>query len=1816
MKAPFALAFLCGLLFARGGAAQTTALAPPPHSTVSPELRILQQRHEALQAARQLEQAAQVTKAFQAYLAIPGAEHLAAALLRRDPAACGPLLETALLAAPTHPSYLLLKGEGSLATGDKVGALQAYRHAARVPAPSGAYFVEPPPPTADSPHLPQQLLIPFSLGPGSHRDNWLLRRFIALEAWDDASTEFARIQAMHRTAAGDGQYTAQGLQFALDHAFFLQRRERTADALNLLQDAILRIDLDRRPPYAQQFGSFGGFAGSSGIARREFIRLAYGQFKAAAREPALITAVQARIDAGHNPARRLMARLLLHQQKPDDALALELMYIEKATFNPLSTAIRRGSLYDDFKKLPEAAAAYEKALAMPPAPLQVPDPDEPDRAGPYQQMPQAAAEPALSINPAADLLHRLQRLYSALGRTDQLLQVFLRQLELETHNFADDRLLQQASAAFQAAGQQDRFSTWVKNRLAAHPLPPATRANLCAVISDIPGLISALADAARAGQLNDNLYDEWRRRMQSRGEATFRSFLTAIVEAAPRHTRARLDLLNLQNQLDGPAAVAALEAILEGDAPPAFARYKGSHNSTEFRSYFDLAYRLMRLYEKQRQHDRLVALGLRIARGDKPFAYPDLSPFTSRDFNDVPEHANAALALAIAHADETAREALAAALRNSPWEPARNQLARLRAPASQPAEPKPFGWANLPPGVQLLAANENVLALARDAQYLFAGHPWGVAIYRHDGTPVTRVAIEDAALSLCVMDDALWVGGAMGLHRVDLHNWSVAYMPCDQDVTRPDPDMRDFYNGVCAVARDADLLWIGTRRNIRSYNPATRELRIYSQEDLGLGAHADWNRFLFTDDAVWAASNAGLRRFDRHTRRWDAPTPAGDKPVTLIGLIDGQLWGEVWLNDQLRARPALIDARTLAVTPILIEAPLSPSEQMINGPWTCLGRYQGKVLFSANNGAPGYIYDERLKKLKPLPRLPDNDPIAIDSPLPPGLRSGKAREDAPGLLAVTDDMTHLHELYGQPFHAGAWTMLKLPNGTWALGGSHSRSPRYIYPRDDWPFELHVYQTPDGSGGLHLLTPQGPAGQGRAEAQAGGRRRHISSGFADTLFGDNVFAAVQEAAAEAGAGRTWLCTEYGVSVLDAAGRVAHRYSGRDGLLGNRISGGAALGGKLYFASRHDDSAGGLIVFDPATRLFTSLLESDGLASGALETVERQDEALKLVYGVEYRRFGDYRYHIYSPGTFTPAAAAFSPRLPPEILSQSDAVQRLPKPPGEPLPLLGGSILARQTIGGRTFLCGTRGVVIREGDARVTPLADSPARARLAPIVVYSPDAQLRAQALQRRIAGNIPPERLGEFVGNPNPYIVADAIAAAMASVMDGSAAHVDLIAPAVKHAHRQVRSTALLVLSRSKLPSAIPPLRAALEDQDPALRAHAAVALARHGQLASLSIYEDILSRREGYGNLPYGAASAMGGGADHESVYTALAPIADARVLELFLRYAPRIGDYDHEKVVYPQLGAALRRHPEALPAFLQANTLLPTGDWNREFAWRIIGLAGPDMLPALHDALKSTDRVVRHNAARACGIIGDPASIPLLIAALNLESGLSRAGIAWALGELRATDALPHLASLYVDALNDSQRRAGSGFRAQQAAAVMQDQYTAISTLDSIGHDWDELKASLRPRPLDPVTDEPLLTPEFILEAVRKIGPDISQDFYRALAGSRDLQGRLEAARQLGAAPAQRDKNLPILRNLLADPPTVRLAAAVSLVLLQDDAGRAPILAALAGDQPSDRHRALQELQRARGRLDFAREQIAACAADPTLSGPTRQLARELLR
>jgi len=267
--------------------------------------------------------------------------------------------------------------------------------------------------------------------------------------------------------------------------------------------------------------------------------------------------------------------------------------------------------------------------------------------------------------------------------------------------------------------------------------------------------------------------------------------------------------------------------------------------------------------------------------------------------------------------------------------------------------------------------------------------------------------------------------------------------------------------------------------------------------------------------------------------------------------------------------------------------------------------------------------------------------------------------------------------------------------------------------------------------------------------------------------------------------------------------------------------------------------------------------------------------------------------------------------------------------------------------------------------------------------------------------------------------------------------------------------------------------------------------------------------------------------------------------------------------------------------------------------------------ILSVLHQSLTSPNRVVRSNAARACGTIGDPSSIRPLIQALDLESGLSRASIVWALGELKAQEALPDLIKLYIDVRHDEQyrrgRQRGVGYRFSQLSAATYSQYQALRTLSDVGTQWHELKAVFQPAVIEPQIDEELLSQQDILVAIDKIGAEHAQPFYQNLAGETDDKARNEAVIQLAKADSTYQKhNIQILQNFLisSEPLEVRTEAAVSLLILGDERVHKYILNWLANEY--ERYDIFQKLSRVKeaSKLTFARKPLEAIVADPEMN------------
>ena len=1732
--------------------------------------------------ARKLEHQGKAKEAFLRFLAVPGGEFAAVSLARGN-------AKEFLALLPQNPGALespraaLVEADLLLAGAQTDEAKQRYHHlAATAPAENwgtsqpGYYPVEPPQQLGFGDGFEAfargQPALPFSHGPGSHRDNWLLRRLIALDLTEDAAKEFARLWEVHRAnmrpyavlvprydekaqKAGEEKklvrphgFNSYGLQFALDYAFFLKRAGRTNDALALLREPLRVMDMDRNPNFTPQeplpapmsalpvrnapaFNRFGFGPGTRGVSRKEFIRLACGEFKSTGQEPALVAELQQQIDAGQNRARRVLAQVRLHQGQREAALALELDFIQYADFDALTAACRRGMVYEEFQWAAEAVAEYEKALAMKPAPVQLPDAEEQISESPHLQarafFPGQLGQTEPSPLASLQLQDQLTRLYAALGRTDKVLEMELAQCESNESRLQDLATVEQMARRFAACGQEARFNEWARRRL-AEAKTPQIRANLAWQQQlHAATITNAAAIAAQGGYYSR---EEWRERFAKLGRAQERDFLRAVVAANPREAVARLELLDLEDRLEGPEAIAALEILLATDAANAFPGGKGDYNRTHFKNYLDLAYRLMRLYERNHQLDNLRALGLRLAKGEKPFEKYDQDLYWSLGENGLEEFGNACLALAIQHADGKAyQEELAGALKNSRWVGARAQLERRAEPASRPsgiptgagtAGRPVLSWANLPPEVRLIASCESVTCVARDEQFVYAGQPWGVAVYDFKGAPVARILLGSEVTAMVVAQQQVWAGTPEGLLRIEVGTWAIA---------------REQLGHVTALALDGEQLWIGARGSVMLMNRRTLALRTFSAEELGSKDAPQFSRLEPDREYVWADGRSGLLRYDRAADAWSAlENPGPRAPLHLIGIIDGEVWADVYLNDELRHRPARVDRRTLRVTPIQLGGNLSRDQRLLNEAIAYLGKDNGQLVFRATWGR--YVFDATANQIRRMPEPESGVPAPISAPLPEGML--------------------------------------LPDGTMVRSGMPNQP----------------------QGGLYSVMPDGQCRRVSLDAWPDGLRAGVrASAWADRWPSDAVWAVLFDDARQ----QEWLCVGAGLAVLPRGETRLQHFGSAEGVCCGPVLDGAGLGGKLYFASRWDDSRGGLLVFDPQTRVFTSFFRSDGMDSDKLTGLAVQDGQLELRYGVEYQRYhnsDNQRYRQCRPRRFDPATGRFASGGEPEFPPQDEANRRGAQETVGALPFLGGPAYRHYERDGKTWLCGSRGLVILSGK-------DAPALtfAALNAQPVPNPMQILRAEAGRVRVPNPISVAQLKELVTHTNHYVRANALAAAMVPVLQGGDEYVPVLADRVRDSYSHVRSTAVWLLSRSKGAATLPPLRQALDDSDPYIRAVAALALASHGEVPPLAFFEDIIRRDHGFGNFPFGTESSIGVEADAVRAYAALAPHADRKIFELLVQRPPP--NHDDIKKLYPALGASLRRHPDAADVLL---TVQDAERWGplRSFVQAIFQRAGKEMLPTLHRALASEDRVVRPNAARACGAIADPSSIPHLIQALDMESGLARASIVWALGELKARESLPRLAELYADARNaDHNRRADSGFLAQQAKASYRAEYTALRNVDAIASDWDELRVAALRRPHDPRRDEELLTAEQVLDAVRKIGPEQAQAFYRALAGAKGDGDRAQAALGLGAAAGpDQESSRSVLRSLRGDAaPLVRASAAVSLIQLGEDGAEPALLERLKNADNTERREILDQLARLPvARLEFFRKEIETIAAN----------------
>ena len=1780
------------------------------------------EREAPLRVAHRLRDAGKDREALRAYLQIPGAAFHASQLARASKSDL--LFETrSLLAARPAPAVrrraLLVQGDLLLGRGQREAALTCYEQAAGAYPVAGEVVTAPKAgehgalvPTAYPVDLPadvirheQDMTLPaFSRGPGSHRDNWLLRRFLTLEAWPQAAKEFRRIWEFHVATSGSGPYGALGMQFALDFAYFLKQRDEDARARALLLDVLLRVDLDRAPPMPrykvqreQILVARGRGISTAGIARKEFVRLVHGEFKVAGREQELTARLSQQVAGGSLTAGRVLARLHLQSGRTKEALQAELAYIDARAFDALSAATRRGRIYEQHKLLRQAVTAYEQAAGHPPTKVDLPDPDESNPRA-YSAYPFHVGRRRSAKHARLDLLKRLERLHTGLGHVEVALGYALRQLQLGADPRPRLRTLADGLERFRVGGQETAYREWL-GTLASEAPHVDTRANAAFVLRDVPLLQRTLEGASLT--LGARGQRDWLTRLRSLDEAAYRAMRDAWAQVL-RNGDVRLQRLHETGQLHGAEAARLFEDLLAGRAQIEFRRVRARWSPERLVGWDDVAYRLARLYERAGDTRALQALALRIAREEGPLQVSADRHLAYRDGNGSPERYRAVLAIAIqkASSDEFLTR-LRAALADSPWKAAVHQIDRRRAdtwPATDPGVA--FPWANLPDNLELLACNEDVLCLAADERRVYAGHPWGVAIYDLSGQPLVRVALGTTANSLACGAGALWVATPLGLMRVELSGdpgvpgsrYAVERLLGDQDL---EPlrgrEPRDPFqtHTVHSVVFHRGRVWFGTKRDMRSLDPGSRTLRIFTPEELEVQRPREWRRCFVAGGELWASRRAGgARRYDAETDRWRAPRLAG-RPVEIdiLGESAGVLWGQVYVREVKWQRPCRVvlgSAGDAARVEALVVEPRVRERRPVRPQyWSLIGTWRDRVLFGSRDA---YFYlDPDRGTLRPLPA--DADLASIKSLVPAGFHPSRTTPEGTGQIRGEAQTSDGHVRLAR-IKTRAWTRLQLPGGTLVFGCRATAVQHARSHADHGGDQENRRQGSRTSGGLWFLRADSSAE--RASWRAPSR----------SLPSDRVGAVAIERKGPA-ALRYWVATTAGLSVLDSGFHVRATLGRGEGLVSDRFDAALALGGRLYFGSRWGDSGGGLTVFDPATRVFTSLHPADGLDTNKIASLGSRGRLLEITYGEEFRRYvdGGPQRLAYPMGTLDPEAGVFSSGGAPQPV-KAHTLRGLPR---RRIPWLGGFENSRIHGEGTRFISTTHGLLIVRGD-------EIPRQQRsLLDVTLASGQAferQLAARRMQIRIRT---PEDLSAFMRSDNPFVRARALEAASRHWRHTTAAWARAVGVVGEDDPVAVRRAAARMLSKVVAPEARAKLDGMQSDPDEIVRRRAALGLARNGGLPDLDVAEEILADRDGSSSGPA------------FQLHSALAAMPTPEVTRLLLRHPLHVDSYTPRLEVMTRMGEAVVAFPESVQLLLRARRLEGIQGDAPAYAQRVLGGGGTALLPALHAALGSNDRVVRSNAGRALGYIADPSSIAPLITALEPESGLSRASAVWALGRLRARQALPKLVAIYTDARADHMRRAGAGYRHSQAIAALRTAYDTLSSLDALGKDWSELKQPPA-QPVHPL-GEPLLTPALVLEAVARIGGGAAQEFYRRVAAESDQAARQEAARQLAkGSKADLRANVAVLRSLRAsDDVDLGVVATISLWMLEqpEDCG-ASIASWLDASASRRRGATLRDLHRARAQsvelIGPFREHLQAIADDPVLDETTRSRARELLK
>ncbi|MCP4157019.1 MAG: hypothetical protein GY757_55415, partial [bacterium] len=698
------------------------------------------------------------------------------------------------------------------------------------------------------------------------------------------------------------QFRSGSYKFALDYFYFLRKRGQEKKHLEKKAFAVLL-----EPLLLIKIDSYGAKDTIT-----NYIRLVFGAFKSAGKENVLIASLQQLIDKNDNHMRKVLAAVRFHQQLPQKALALELDYIEHAGLPPLEKARRKGDIYERLNKTDNAIQEYEIALQWQ-----------------KKQAQKKNNEENRDMN-SESIHERLVRLYTSQRNNEKVLDLRLEQMEIAPSLFFNLKHLRKLKSLFKTNNRLEFFINWLQAKVEQFP---QTRIRISSYIllgeyKKLVGIIAALCQS-QPGNIREREFTGWLgifKKAAPEDRALLVEKLMAIKKLSPELGMKLLEPGNDKNDL----YFQLCEKFL---APGQTHNMNMWHIlNSQYKNIFEIAYRLMRYYERTNKSDKLMNLGMRMARGEPPFGpwwEPDESDWYRKAHNhsdDLREDVNACLALLLQKAGPDILHQLSLLWEKHPDTPAKRQLnRRLTRGIKFKQNLKTVKWLNLSPGIRLQVSHSTVCCLARNKTRIFAGHPWGVSVYDKKGNLMTRIALGTQVTTAAADHRYLWAGTPGGIFRINLETGNTARISIKE--------IKKIYS----LALDGSKLWIGGYKMF-CLNTENNNLTLFENRDVtGKNSSDNFSIICVEENYIWVNGNRKATRFDKQTRQWTR-LRFNNHPTGVVGRVDDTMFVYVYLDDTIRHRPAVINEKTLEIKPLRFN-PADPGRKYcLNGSLNYFGK--------------------------------------------------------------------------------------------------------------------------------------------------------------------------------------------------------------------------------------------------------------------------------------------------------------------------------------------------------------------------------------------------------------------------------------------------------------------------------------------------------------------------------------------------------------------------------------------------------------------------------------------------------------------------------------------------------------------------------------------------------------------------------------------------------------------------------------------------------------------------------------------------------------